>query len=162
MSAEVNSLVLLPMSNNVSGPIGFLSLSPLSPAIDRKDRLARAAIHLQRGAGKPLDRRAILDVGVEDLLQLRGERRVIGARRPRREGNGAEKRKSDEQSNPHLRSAPPRIGPTLVGRQVSGQRGRWFRPKPTQWLLPLWLNSTARQQHISCCNDSTDGNEQAG
>ena len=32
MSAEVNPLVLLPMSNNVSGPIGFLSLSPLSPA----------------------------------------------------------------------------------------------------------------------------------
>ena len=43
--------------------------------------MARAAIHLQSGARKPFDRRAILDVGVEDLLQLRGEGRVIGARR---------------------------------------------------------------------------------
>jgi hypothetical protein len=87
----------------------LFAAEPVVAGIDRKDRFARAAIHLQRGAGKAFDRRAILDVSIEDLLQLPGERCIIGARRCWREGGGAKKRRSDEQPNPHC-LCPARIG----------------------------------------------------
>ena len=38
------------------------------------------AIDLQGRAREAFNRRAVLDVGVNHLLQLRGERRVVGAR----------------------------------------------------------------------------------
>ena len=78
--AAVNALVLLPMSNRRVGADWLFVAEPVVAGIDRKDRFARAAIHLQRGARKPLDRPALLDVGVKDLLQLRGEGRIIGPR----------------------------------------------------------------------------------
>ena len=84
----------------------LLVAEPVIAGIDFKDWFARAAIHLQRRAREPFDRRAILDVGVEDLLQLRGERRIIGARRCRREGDGAKKRQSHAHPNPHCCQLP--------------------------------------------------------
>jgi hypothetical protein len=59
-----------------------MSLSPFVAGIDGKDRMADAAVHLLRGAGKPLDRPALLDVGVKDLLPVKSEaddRKASGA-----------------------------------------------------------------------------------
>ena len=77
---------------------------PVIAGIDRKDRFARAAIHLQCSAGGPLDRPAILDISVKDLLQLRGDRRVIRSRGRGAKTEGAKERQSDEDPPTHFLS----------------------------------------------------------
>ena len=58
---------------------------PIGARENGDDRVVRAAIHLQCGARKPLDRPALRDIGVNDLLHLGGDRHVIGSRGHRTE-----------------------------------------------------------------------------
>ena len=90
-------LLHVPGQADVEERVGTDRLFVAEPVVageHRKDGFAAAAIDLQCGAGQPLDRRAILNVGVKDLLELGGDRGVVGSRRSQKERNGAENRQS--------------------------------------------------------------------